>query len=144
MSEISIEIRRDVETVTSMGHHVPDTSWAETDSHGHVHSFDKSGELPSLVWTVTDTYWCEECRDEHEEGEWRCRLCDDVVAPKYGWKGPYSIPVPGLWEVIATVDGETFPVPLTVADIEELRSLSGDAFLARCQELAKTAATREP
>lgn len=100
--ELDIEVSQDVTTQWTRGHHVPDRSWTHVDSHGHEHAFFGS-DLPTLEWVITRTYWCEECRDEHEEGKWRCRQCGDVVSPVWLHTGPYSFLVPGLREVAIVV-----------------------------------------
>lgn len=100
----SLEVRRDVQTFWTSGHHVLDPKWKTTDESGHVHS-----SLDLLEWVVTGTYWCDSCHDEHEEGEYRCRLCGEVVEPSYVWTGEESFTVPGLTDVILRMDdGRSF------------------------------------
>ncbi len=138
MPAISIDSRREMIDVSTMGHHVPDPKWSAIDAHGHVHRFE-GNVLPSLEWVVTATYWCDTCRDEHEEGEWRCRICAGVVEPHYDFTGPQHLQVPGLAEITLSIDGREYPI--TPDEAESLRGLDGDALV---QAAAKIAAMREP
>lgn len=69
---------RDLIDVTSNGPR-PDKSWRYTDAAGHEHRW--ADDWPTLEWFITERYWCEECGDEHTEGEWICPLCEEVIAP---------------------------------------------------------------
>lgn len=93
--EFTITVDRPVETFHDSGHHEPDSKWRYTDENDHKHRWI-DGELPTLKWVVTRTYWCEECSDEHEEGDWRCVKCRAIVEPGYRWTGPQSFQLPGL------------------------------------------------
>lgn len=119
--------------VTTRGHHVPDPEWSHFDSNGHEHRFEASGDLPTLEWVVTYTYWCEMCRDEHEEGEWRCRLCGDTVEPRYGFTGPQTHMVPGLAEAILTVNGREYQLS---PEVQQFNGLSAEALRERALALA--------
>lgn len=116
------------------GRHVPDPSWSHVDAHGHEHRFAGS-DLPTLEWVVTGAYWCEMCWDEHEEGEWRCRQCGDVVEPRYGWSGEETHYVPGLMEAVLTVDGREIPV--TVEEARALLELNDEARRERAVAIAR-------
>ena len=80
---------RDYVTVSSL-YPEPDPDWTFVDAAGHRH--DGSGE--TLEWVFTRTYWCEECCDEHEEGEWRCLECGEVLVP--GTRTAQDRQLPGL------------------------------------------------
>jgi hypothetical protein len=95
----TVEIHRDVIRVESVGHYELADGWSHTDTHGHVHT-----SLDTLELVVVGTYWCETCNDEHEELEYRCRQCGDVVEPDWVFKGPDSALVPGLLEMILKLD----------------------------------------
>lgn len=88
-TEIVAEIN--TQTVTSSGHAVPDPTWCFTDSQGHEHRYDASGELPTLtpVWQLG---YCETCRDTHEEGEildcYLCAQCGETIHPGTKWFTP--------------------------------------------------------
>lgn len=116
-----------------MGHHVPDPEWSNVDAHGHEHHFE-GDELPTLDWVVTDVYWCETCRDEHEEGEWRCRVCGDVVEPRWGWSGEQRFHLPGLAEWILHVNDHE--IRLAPEEAAELQSLSAVALQERALRVA--------
>jgi hypothetical protein len=144
MSNISIEMNREIIDVPTRGSHVPDPGWSHTDSHGHVHRF-AARELPTLEWVVTGIYWCDECRDEHEEGEWRCRICGDVVEPHYNFTGPEMLHIPGLVDYTLRIDGRSYW--LTAEEASSLQGLEREALIARVTEIAATkdaSATREP
>lgn len=104
-SDFTIELSRQMMRVESLyGHHELDPKWSYTDPAGHVHT-----TLDTLEWVVTSTYWCDSCCDEHDEGEYRCRLCAAVVEPSYVFKGPDVAFVPGLVEgKLRMADGRTF------------------------------------
>ena len=77
----------------------PDEAWTYTDQHDHKHRYKRTGPgtyYPTLTWVVDETYWCEECGDEHAEGHWECPLCGEHITP--GLKGPDRFPrkIPGM------------------------------------------------
>ncbi len=57
----------------------PDKAWAYTDRAGHAHRY--AGGYPTLTWVVDETYWCEDCSDEHTEGHRECPLCGERIEP---------------------------------------------------------------
>jgi hypothetical protein len=77
----SIEIERQMVDVTSMDPTRPDPDWEVKDLKGHVHRYGDGFSLPTLEWVVTLTWWCEDCNDEHDEGEWRCVQCGEPIKP---------------------------------------------------------------
>lgn len=91
-----------------------DPNWRYVDraGHGHFGSSEAGKPLPTLVWTITRTYWCEDCGDEHDEGEWRCPHCEEAITP--GTR-PFT---PRLIET-----GRTFTARLPMDDLAP----SGDA-----------------
>jgi len=129
--------------IDSMGRHVGDPRWIDVDSHGHEHRFD-GNELPTLEWVVTDTYWCGDCCDEHETGEWRCRKCAAVVKPHWNFTGPLTEYIPGLRDVkVFTRDTELPGLRATYF----LRFDEADAVFAagdRLAEAHKIVAARDP
>jgi len=107
-----------------------DEQWVFTDGAGHVH---RGADLDaSLVWVVVRGYWCDMCRDEHEEGEWRCRLCGVRVEPGVVVHPAQQGYMPGLAE--ARLVGYGYPRPgvtrtyqVAAADVAELlRAGSGE------------------
>lgn len=70
-----------------------DPDWRVVDKQGHEHCwhFRQAGHgasLPSLVWKIDETYWCDSCRDEHETGHYECKKCGEEVKP--GSRTPYG------------------------------------------------------
>jgi DNA-directed RNA polymerase subunit RPC12/RpoP len=61
-----------------------DESWTFTDQAGHQHRYDHG--YPTLSWVVDETWWCEDCGDEHTEGHYECPLCGERIIP--GTAGP--------------------------------------------------------
>jgi hypothetical protein len=78
--------------VTSAGPR-PDKTWRFTDAAGHEHYW--SDGWPTLAWFVTERWWCEDCEDEHTEGEWCCPLCEEVIAPGMTGPSPFREYMPG-------------------------------------------------
>jgi hypothetical protein len=118
---VQIEMEREMVNVETMfPAKVPDEKWRFVDSHGHGHFWDGK-ELPTLEWVVTGTEVVgDEIESEvYEVGEYRCRLCGEVLEPKQRdeW-GPTHIP--GLATYTITIDGERFALPerLYVAAVE--------------------------
>lgn len=95
----SIEFSQEEIRSTTLGRHELAPGWRYVDDAGHVHA-----GYDSLEWVGTSTYWCDTCRDEHEEGEYRCRLCAEVVEPEYVFTGPQAEVVPGLRTVTLRLD----------------------------------------
>jgi hypothetical protein len=62
----------------------PDKNWRYTDQQGHEHYWQDG--YPTLVTIVDKTYWCGECRDEHEEMHLECPICHEHITP--GMVGP--------------------------------------------------------
>jgi len=106
---VSVAFEREVIPIeTMMPAKVPDEKWRYVDKQGHGH-FWKSTKLPTLEWIVTGTEWVgdEYGEDEYEIGEYRCRLCAEVVEPaRRSEYGPRTIH--GLGRFTVTIDGEEF------------------------------------
>lgn len=86
-------------TVNTLGGPAPDPDWTFTDAEGHEHraypgDSDKP-TWPTLKWVVDRTYWCEDCRDEHEEGHYACAICGEAIEPGMVRKGPETLTRPG-------------------------------------------------
>jgi hypothetical protein len=106
---------------------VPDEKWRYLDQRGHGHWWNGT-DLPTLEWVVTGTESIgdEYSWDEIEVGEYRCRLCGEVVEPaKREVPGPDYIP--GLVTVTVSIDGESF----LLTQEEYARSLEQWAGLLR-------------
>jgi hypothetical protein len=124
----SLEVARDSIPVVTMTNRVPDRKWRYTDPAGHVHKF--SGEdLPTLEWVVTGTYYCEDCRDTHDEGEWRCVECAAVVEPHYRELGETVTSVPGMTTYTLRLrdDGRSFD--LTEEEMLRIRDKGDPAVI---------------
>ena len=109
-SGLSIEFHREAIRVdTVVGERVADPRWKHTDTNGHVHAF-AGEELPSLEWVVTGTEWVGDEFDssEIEVGEYRCRVCGEMVKPR--WNRDYSPRfIPGLLDAkVSTDDGRVY------------------------------------
>lgn len=69
----------------------PDPDWVFTDPAGHEHSYARTRgtnlwgrprlDCLTVHTVVTATWWCADCRDEHEDREVRCVSCDAPVTP---------------------------------------------------------------
>ncbi|MEU8555934.1 hypothetical protein AB0C80_18360 [Streptomyces anthocyanicus] len=60
----------------------PDPSWRTTDSRGHGHAYaDGPDRYPTLVAVTGEPYWCDDCRDEHTDTWYECRLCHEKITP---------------------------------------------------------------
>lgn len=95
--EVAVSISQDAELIRGREQYVPET-WRWTDPAGHTHD----ASLDTAHWVVTGTYWCEDCRDEHDESELRCKQCGAVVRPPWQWRYTEHI-LRGLVDGRATV-----------------------------------------
>lgn len=86
--------------MATMGHPYILPDWSYTDKAGHPHG----PELLLAEWVVLGTYWCDMCRDEHEDTELRCILCGEEIEPKYGWTSSEAHRLPGLRTVLLKSD----------------------------------------
>lgn len=90
----------------------PDKNWRHTDAAGHEHYWDNG--YPTLVEVVDDTYWCDDCSDEHTESHLECPTCHQSIEP--GMVGP-----PGYREYAPGRTSYYFnDEPITKAEAEEL------------------------
>lgn len=82
---IEIRFHQETEVVHSMhGVRKPDKNWIVFDSHAHAHAWS-GDELPTLYEKVAGTTWVGDEFDGQEVDvtEWRCKVCDEVVTPRY-------------------------------------------------------------
>jgi hypothetical protein len=55
-------------------------NWRYTDEAGHEHRWTGDG-YPTLRWVTDFTYWCQDCRDDHEDGHRECLICGEHIVP---------------------------------------------------------------
>jgi hypothetical protein len=92
----TLSVSVDVVEVTDMQPR-PDKSWRYTDKQGHEHYYDGYPvPYPTLTHVLDETYWCQDCRDDHTDGHLECRICGEHINP--GLTGPSAFReyVPGL------------------------------------------------
>jgi hypothetical protein len=80
-----------------------DRNWEFTDAAGHQHhcDYDAADHYPTLRDVTDGAYWCGDCREEHGDSHWECRLCGEHIQP--GLTGPGTIYRPGM--ISATFNG---------------------------------------
>ncbi len=84
-----------------------DPNWVYTDKAGHEHWYDEGEKkYPTLYEKVTDTYWCEDCHDQHEEYGMFCRWCDEQITPGTRSPDPNGFLVQTTQEITATAHGD--------------------------------------
>lgn len=110
MPSISISTETEEIPVSSMSpSKVPDEKWRYVDKKGHGHFWAEDDKLPTLEWVVTGKEWVGDEYDacEYEVGEYRCRLCGEVVEPKKKLSyGPSHLP--GLTWFTISIANEDF------------------------------------
>lgn len=77
-----------------------DPDWTWIDPAGHTHD----ARLKKAVWKIVRVWWCEDCRDEHEDHELVCRYCSAKVKPRYVPDYDQPTHIPGLKEATLDVD----------------------------------------
>lgn len=103
----------------------PDKRWTYTDQQGHDHYWREG--YPTLTWIVdsSETYWCEDCGEEHErtEGHYECPLCGETIAPGLCPPDTFRRFAPGRTSY--TLDGQPITKEQAEAIIEERRAQRG-------------------
>lgn len=85
----------DMVEVTDLGPK-PDRGWTYTDKQGHDHYYDGYPvPYPTLVDVSDGVYWCEDCRDDHDDGHLECRVCGEHISPGLTGGDMYRRFVPG-------------------------------------------------
>ncbi len=75
----SLDVQCEMIEITSSTPYL-DVAWIGTDSNGHTHRGDDL--LATLAERYGLNYWCEDCRDEHDDFEgYFCRKCGEQVHP---------------------------------------------------------------
>lgn len=76
-----------------------DQNWRFTDAAGHEHRWVAGSEpdmpYPTLKRVVDSTYWCDGCREEHDEAHLECRLCGEAIEPGMVGPEPFRKFIPG-------------------------------------------------
>lgn len=107
-----------VET-TAGGHNEPDPDWRHVDRAGHEHTTASEGA--TWRWVTTGGYYCEDCRDDHETGEYRCVVCGERVEPGKRWISDLGWTVVGpLRGTLRFADGRVYW--LTPGELRTLRA----------------------
>lgn len=96
---MTLEVTQEPVQVTTRGYHAVVPDWTFTDAHGHLHD----ASLETCEWVVVSTYWCDDCRDDHDESELRCRQCGELIVPQRRWTGEQTELLPGLRTITLTV-----------------------------------------
>lgn len=111
----------------------PDPKWRVTDLVGHEHYY-KDG-YPTLKTVVDETYWCADCRDEHDREHLECIECGEHIKPKT--IGPSYLPqrIPG--PRYATLNG--FPISNEEANIVAAEAQQAAKVQQREQDLNEAA-----
>lgn len=81
----------------------PDRDWRFTDVNGHEHYWSENG-WPTLKEVVDDSYWCDDCEEEHEQSHWECAACGVPVPPGMRPPSGFREYAPGLRRYL--IDGE--------------------------------------
>lgn len=132
-----VEIEQHYDTITS-DLPEPDPTWQFIDAQGHGHFMadNPANRYPTLVWTITRTYYCADCQDEHDEGEYRCRLCGEAIQPATrAPRGPIRILTHESFSATITNPG----VPL-VQGQEYVVKIGRDVYATYLGEITMTSA----
>jgi hypothetical protein len=140
----TLEVKQDVSYVETMGGDEPDPNWRYVDEAGHEHTYAATGDhYPTLREVIGPSYWCDTCRDEHEDYEAtyrECVQCGERITPATIFRGPHRFPVRGIRSATLTSDeGDSCRMWYLTDDEWNLPPL--DTFASRCEAFA---ATREP
>jgi len=90
----TLRVERDRIEVTSNLQR-PDPDWQHTDRAGHQHRRE-DGAYPTLQAVDGPTYWCPDCRDEHEDRHYECRICGEAIIPGLVGPSPFREFIPGM------------------------------------------------
>ena len=78
----TLRVEREVINVETMGSTKPNPKWKYTDEAGHAHYFNVAGNgYPTLVLKADESWWCDDCRELHEEWHWQCSKCHEKIEP---------------------------------------------------------------
>ncbi len=71
-----------------------DKDWVHIDHQRHEHRWLDDG-YPTLVGVTDRIYWCEDCRDEHEDTHLECAICGEHIVPGTVGPSPFREYMPG-------------------------------------------------
>lgn len=125
---ISQEKRVEYEEVTTRGGLVPDPAWVMTTcACGREHRW-VDRQVTHAREVATRTYWCDTCRDEHTDYEWRCDMADVEIAPGVVDTGPQTANMVKAMEhsahVLISRSGEPWILSHWIASREILRGMT--------------------
>lgn len=158
--QYQLEVNQELIEVTSMDSKKPDPHWFTIDNQGHFHTFADDDSLPTLEMHTEETpSWytldrlCTYCDSFHANSPvsyYRCRLCQDVVAPNYvADHSPGSDMIPGLVTIFLTVEhfGQNVEIGETVSwynkthfgtgKVMSIHLKTGVELLIACDYMAK-------
>ena len=95
----------------------PDPEWRYTDAAGHEH-YREGPRYPTLMTAHDYTYWCEDCRDEHDVTHLECSLCGEHIVPGTRPASPTGTWIPGEAQMTLTVTGLGDVAPGDEVDVE--------------------------
>ena len=100
-----------------------DAGWLFTDVAGHVHYCDYAAaeHYPTLLLVTDGSYYCPDCRDEHEDSHLECRRCGERIIP--GRTGPGTITLGG--QAVYTFNGEPVSQEHALRILAEMRVPGG-------------------
>lgn len=131
----TLDVSMDRTLVASETGNEPDPEWRFTDPHGHKHRYTARGPerrlvVPTITWEVTETWWCADCCDEHEDGHYVCDECGDEVEPGQRWN-PMPLYVAGQRTAELSgwrTDGAHIEAVLMADQMAELERLTVGGF----------------
>lgn len=104
-----------------------DKTWRAQCANGHWNDWD------TLRWVVISIYWCDDCCDEHEHGEYRCQRCDEVMKGGTTPPDPNGTWIPSMTEIRIQAEGDGEPPELGGTVAFEMGSMSGNAILLQVE-----------
>jgi hypothetical protein len=88
--ELTIEVEQ-VDVTSALPR--ADQQWRYMDRTGHEHHWDNG--YPTLATVVDETYWCDDCDDEHQISHLECPQCHETITPATVPAPPWREYIPG-------------------------------------------------
>lgn len=124
------------ERVEFSGSDEADPAWRYRDQASHKHApetytdaggTDRVRSWPTLTQVVDETYWCEDCQEEHERSHMECPLCSETITP--GRRAARAVVIPSPMQFRASLFSETFhPLANDVELTIETETYRGDVI----------------